>query len=420
MAITVKCDCGKTLKLKDNAAGKRLRCPDCGGSVEVPEQDEYGEAYEEVIEEEYESRPSRRESGRSRSGGGRGRRPAPKQSANTSLIIGLAVGGVTAVGVAVLVFTLMRRPDPGLPVQAPPVAASPDPAKPNPTPNPADSTNPAIAAQHAATAPNAAATPPATTQTPPAQPTPVQPVAAAVQGYPVWVVLSNFKQGQSSGPFDKPYTIDYRIAAGAPEAGKKYVLYIGQGSGGGFIEHYMEVDITLQNQGTVQFAIGPGVLGTGKLSAHMALKTGHQKWSKVSGEIAQGGTETAAQPPPTVQQLAGAAAVGKVIAIANAKNGNGFAGGREITVDCVVQTPLPPDGFFFLVAKNASGDGIEFDITQSLRRAQVGETVNIGGRIIGPPVGGPLTLQIEKRRSPGRIRFNNETPEILSNPVSTN
>lgn len=418
MAITVKCDCGKTMKLKDNAAGKRLRCPSCSAVVDVPEQDEFVDAFEEeeVIEEDdYDSRPSRRESNSRSRSGGRSRKPAPKKSASSGLIIGLAVGGGAALvlGLAVFMF-LGRKPDPVAPAPMP-VAANP--ATPNqPTPNPAG----AATGQPAAANPNPTATQPVVTQTTPTQPAPVQPVAAAAPGSQLWVVLSNFKQAQSSSPFNKPYTIDYRIAAGAPEPGKQYVLYIGQPSGGGFIEHYMEVEVSLQSQSTVQFAIGPGALGTGKLNAYMAVKAGRQKWVKVSGELAPGGNETAAQAPPSVQQLAGAAAVGKAIAIANGKSGAGFAGQPEITVDCVVQAALPPDGFFFLVAKNPAGNGVEFEITQELRRAALGETITTGGRIIGPPIGGPLTLQIEKRRSPGRIRLNNDTPEVLSNSVNTN
>jgi hypothetical protein len=36
MSITVTCVCGKTATVKDGAAGKRLKCPDCGGAMLVP------------------------------------------------------------------------------------------------------------------------------------------------------------------------------------------------------------------------------------------------------------------------------------------------------------------------------------------------------------------------------------------------
>ena len=36
MSISVDCDCGRQLRVKDALAGKRIRCPDCGGVVSVP------------------------------------------------------------------------------------------------------------------------------------------------------------------------------------------------------------------------------------------------------------------------------------------------------------------------------------------------------------------------------------------------
>lgn len=36
MAITVTCGCGRSLALKHELAGERLRCPDCGGTIDVP------------------------------------------------------------------------------------------------------------------------------------------------------------------------------------------------------------------------------------------------------------------------------------------------------------------------------------------------------------------------------------------------
>jgi hypothetical protein len=36
MPITLPCSCGKTLKVNDNLAGKRVKCPVCGGVMAVP------------------------------------------------------------------------------------------------------------------------------------------------------------------------------------------------------------------------------------------------------------------------------------------------------------------------------------------------------------------------------------------------
>ena len=36
MAISVACNCGKTFALRTEFAGERVRCPDCGGTIDVP------------------------------------------------------------------------------------------------------------------------------------------------------------------------------------------------------------------------------------------------------------------------------------------------------------------------------------------------------------------------------------------------
>jgi hypothetical protein len=37
MPITLPCPCGKTLQVKNDLAGKRIKCPGCGGVLAVPE-----------------------------------------------------------------------------------------------------------------------------------------------------------------------------------------------------------------------------------------------------------------------------------------------------------------------------------------------------------------------------------------------
>ncbi len=50
MSIKVSCDsCGKQLSVRDEAAGKRVKCPDCGGVVQIPEPDDVMDA--EVAED---------------------------------------------------------------------------------------------------------------------------------------------------------------------------------------------------------------------------------------------------------------------------------------------------------------------------------------------------------------------------------
>lgn len=37
MSITFSCPCGRSMKVRDERAGKKLRCPECGAAVRVPE-----------------------------------------------------------------------------------------------------------------------------------------------------------------------------------------------------------------------------------------------------------------------------------------------------------------------------------------------------------------------------------------------
>lgn len=49
MSIKVSCDsCGKDLKVRDEAAGKRVKCPDCGSVIRVPQ----AEAPEDAVDAE--------------------------------------------------------------------------------------------------------------------------------------------------------------------------------------------------------------------------------------------------------------------------------------------------------------------------------------------------------------------------------
>ncbi|MBC7815372.1 MAG: hypothetical protein IAG10_00570 [Planctomycetaceae bacterium] len=45
MSIRISCDsCGKQLKVRDEAAGRRVKCPDCGSVVQIPEPDDVMDA----------------------------------------------------------------------------------------------------------------------------------------------------------------------------------------------------------------------------------------------------------------------------------------------------------------------------------------------------------------------------------------
>ena len=50
MPISVECSCGRVLSVKEEVAGRRVRCPECRKPVRVPEKKEVlvVDTYEEV------------------------------------------------------------------------------------------------------------------------------------------------------------------------------------------------------------------------------------------------------------------------------------------------------------------------------------------------------------------------------------
>lgn len=101
MAITVSCDCGKTYRVGDDKAGKKIKCKDCGTVLAVPSDDEDAV---EVEEEEWERPAARRPAPRGASprAGSRASRPAPKKSSSG--------GGVPAsvfIAIAIVLFLMV-------------------------------------------------------------------------------------------------------------------------------------------------------------------------------------------------------------------------------------------------------------------------------------------------------------------------
>jgi hypothetical protein len=128
MSLTVTCpDCDKSLKVKDEFAGRKIRCPGCSGVVTIPQpsksdDDDFLSGLEESTsprrrrrdgdlnedDDEPVSRPrprksARKQAGRSKSGG-----------PNWLLIGGIVGGGVALLFVAVFVFAVIIQVQKGL------------------------------------------------------------------------------------------------------------------------------------------------------------------------------------------------------------------------------------------------------------------------------------------------------------------
>ena len=100
MAITVSCDCGKTYRVGDDKAGKKIKCKDCGAVLAVPSGEE--DAVE--VEEEWESPAPRRPAPRAGStrSGSRASRPAAKKSAS-----GGGVPAAVFIAIAIVLFLMV-------------------------------------------------------------------------------------------------------------------------------------------------------------------------------------------------------------------------------------------------------------------------------------------------------------------------
>jgi hypothetical protein len=120
MAISFSCPlCEHSLKIKDELAGRKIKCPRCGGVAVAP-------AGEEV--EEPAAAPEERP-----------RKKKKKKKSNKGVVIGLVLGGVLLVGLVVLLI-ILNRPEPQ-PVAkgSPPVKKEqpqPEPVVQNPPPQP--------------------------------------------------------------------------------------------------------------------------------------------------------------------------------------------------------------------------------------------------------------------------------------------
>ena len=116
MAISFACpSCEHRLKVKDDLAGRKVKCPGCGSGVVVPADEE-----DEETAATAPARPKRQ----TRAAPDDEERPRKKKKkkSNKRLVIGLAIGGVVLVAVVILVIVLNqpnKKPDNGPVAQQP-------------------------------------------------------------------------------------------------------------------------------------------------------------------------------------------------------------------------------------------------------------------------------------------------------------
>lgn len=131
MPIVISCpDCAKKLKLADQHAGKKIKCPGCGGAIKVPAGEEIPELAPIEEEPEREERPRRHRKDAEEDEAPRRKKKRKAESAGPSLLPWLIGGGagVLLIGVVVLVVILSRNsgtPGPKPPGGGPPGLTGP-------------------------------------------------------------------------------------------------------------------------------------------------------------------------------------------------------------------------------------------------------------------------------------------------------
>jgi len=101
--IQIDCDCGKTLKLKDEHAGKKVRCPGCSTIHSVPAQDEPVDDWDDVEESESPPIPRAKKSAKK---SGKARKAKSSGSVFKRIFGGLAIvlGVAIGAGIAYIAF----------------------------------------------------------------------------------------------------------------------------------------------------------------------------------------------------------------------------------------------------------------------------------------------------------------------------
>lgn len=235
---------------------------------------------------------------------------------------------------------------------------------------------------------------------------------------PPWVVLSNFRiqrEGISS-----EISVDYRVVSG--RASGSYVLRVQRQSGA--LVEYVDFDVSLQQRGTVTGAVGlGGFITSSGVKAVMGRKKfggpGGDDLDPISGELGVGQSQSVAQRPLSPAESAGAAAQGKLFALANPKSGVGL-GGRGFSVDYQIQGSTVA-GSYVWVIKDGSGEEIRMDVSSEFRFSTGEKSGTLAGRPIGVGAVGmrpPYQMWIESSNGPA-MRFRSSKGKVVSNVVTS-
>lgn len=222
---------------------------------------------------------------------------------------------------------------------------------------------------NAVTDPSALAPRPASnplTQTRPPMPVPV--VARPPR---FWVQLSNLKVKRIV-PVGIEITLDYRVVSGQPETGATYSIAYDIPQGMGVVNRVeVNVDDFKKTEGTLtRQHRDTGFAGPGGYA--YAIQDDHDMGIPISGELRPGSAPTSNIPPKSPAEIVGAAATGKLVALANAEVGRGI-NGTYYSLEYEMLGKLQPGKRYYLIVKEVGNSrAVKGDFTKELQNARIG------------------------------------------------
>lgn len=373
MPISLSCTCGGRFKVKDELVGKRVKCPQCGTLLEIPQPNDpvaleandvlgLGDlsAYEQSAQSPAldplgiptpstphptalgsplgQSIPQNTQTGKPASAAAGSQPQTGKKKSWTRLLVFGGLGVIFLILVAVLAAKFLIPEKRSAPLHV----------------------------DHG------------------------QPVVESV-----WVVLSNVQQQNGT-----KFTADWQLAHGPIDAQAQYYWIVESSNPVDPVAKYVEFPVDLNQQqgsleGTSQTKLD--LEPNGFYTSYIAAKNGNEI-AKVSGVLKLGQSPNQSSPnqtaPKSPREMIGSSAAAMDIVIAEARVNRIGADNSVILVDFEILREIGNDDLY-LVVLSADGKGCQFEATSNLRER--------GGTLMGRPVDQqlfqrrPLQVYIEAR-----------------------
>ncbi|MCA9064567.1 MAG: hypothetical protein KDA96_15960 [Planctomycetaceae bacterium] len=192
-----------------------------------------------------------------------------------------------------------------------------------------------------------------------------------------WIVLSQLQVQRSyetgtNGQFN--ITVDYSVSAGSPHPGRNYYLYLTYEDDSGRTQSVQTpIPVARQRKGVLSLATRLDDRARNTLRANAGYPGTQGDHVYVSGQLRVGETHSSTSPVVSASAIAGRAAMGKTVAIANLKVSDGVGG--TIRLDFQRQMNLKQGAEYYLVLEKKSltmSNKTECEITDELLENAVG------------------------------------------------